>query len=229
MKKLLPALALSALFGTQTASAQQMRASLKDSLQKASDLMYERGSYDFITVSGVKDGIIKLSKSYEFNYSHQQFRFKKAKMSKRQREEYTAKFQAYLKKQGMSDKTTINMRSGGINLEDIFDTTSSAWNNKPYKVPDRSDSVARLGDLLWLNMIQDKLVEANERVEIIYKPGFISLNGKQLEHPHAEKYIAMIEEVNGQSGKHASMMRFSTTISLDKLRYPQPGPEVKDK
>lgn len=228
MKKFLPALALSALFGTQTASAQQMRASLKDSLQKASDRLFEKGYDDFITVDAVKDGLLQFNQPYAYTYRNQQLTFTHIKISADQNLQYTKKLQACLDKRGKHDDISISLVSEGVTMQDIFDTTSSMWRSRnppsAMSTPVRSDSAAHLKDMILLGMLDDNLIRENEEVDIICTQKSIWLNGKYLQDPYAKKYINMLQQVN-----ETGQIRIETIVNRNKLRYPQPGPEVKDK
>ncbi|PZF73283.1 hypothetical protein [Taibaiella soli] len=235
-------LVLSALIGTQTVSAQQLRPSLRDSLQKASDLMFKTGTYGFVTVDAVLDGILELNEPYEFTYKDKRCSFKKEKLSKKQQRVYNEKFITCLKNGGMTENSTVSIRSDGVRIAEIFKTTayiaadqpakssSAAWfNTPPNKVlPDR-DSARHLGDLLVLNMLDDQLVDTSKKIEIKYSLGSVFVNGKKLNEEHNSKYSAMIENVNKQSGYNPDMMTFDFSAHPNKLRYPHPGPVTSDK
>jgi len=247
MKAFFLILALPAVLCTQTLSAREMRPSLKDSLQKASNLMFEQGISEFITVDAVVDGVLELNKPYHFIYNDQQLRFKGEKLSKKQRRKYTEKFQTCLRNAGMPENTSISIQSDAISLDAIFKTTASFSTDKnenkstkttsatwitsaaPYKSLPQSDSTSHLGDLLVLNMINDKLVDTSKKIEIKYTPGSVLVNGEKLSDPHNAKYTAMIEEVNRQSNSKPDMITFSFSAHANKLRYPHPGLATKDK
>ncbi|WP_123985289.1 hypothetical protein [Taibaiella soli] len=126
MKKLFLTLSVSILF-TQITSAQQWRPSYKDSLQKASDGMYDKGSAYFIIVDAFKDGILKPGTPFEFSYEDSIVRFSDAKLSEKMQQEYAAKFRAFLIEQYEPANIKASWRSDSVSTMQIFDTNSRLW------------------------------------------------------------------------------------------------------